>query len=306
MLSRLLTKSRLGAFRSCQRFHDIQYRQGYRPVDEAGPLRFGSLIHLGLEQIWKGEPLALPVEADPWDLAKARPMLAGYLARWRENDAATLDVLGVEVPFECPLVNPTTGAESKTWRLAGKIDAIVRERSSGRVLIIEHKSSAQSFGTGSSYLARLRMDQQISVYMVGAKSLGHDPVGVIYDILGKPRIRPLEVNSKRTEPESAAAFDVRCTAAIGEAPNNFYARAEVVRLEAEISDAMGGVWDQAQQMREAERLGRDIPNPDACERWGRLCDFFPFCSGETGLDNQRLYSLRAEAHPELADVVGPS
>jgi hypothetical protein len=297
-LSRLLTKSRLGAFRSCQRLHDIQYRQHYRPVEEAGPLRFGSLIHLGLEQIWKGEPLDLPTEADPWDLAKARPMLAGYVARWREGDLTKYEVLGVEVPFECPLINPSTGAESKTWRLGGKFDLLLREVATGRVLVGEHKSSGIDISAGSTFWARLRLDSQASIYFVGAKALGHDVVGLLYDALGKPRIRPLEANSRRSEPETPGEYEARCMAAIGAAPDTFYRRGEVVRLEAEVNDAMIDVWQTAQQMREAERFGRAPRNPGACDSWGRMCSYFPCCSGETTLQNERLYRLSV-AHPEL-------
>lgn len=299
-MSNLLTKSRAASFRSCQRLHAIKYLKGYRPLEDAGPLRFGSLVHLGLEQAWEDEPINLPAEADPWDLAKARPMLNGYVARWRDHDADTFEVLGVEVPFECDLINPDTLAKSKTWRLAGKIDAIVREKATGRVFVCEHKTSSQNFGLGSPYIARLRMDQQIAIYLLGAKSLGFEPAGVLYDILGKPRIRPLEVNSRRAVAETAAEYELRVAQSIVDDVNSFYQRAEVVRLENEVLEAMRGIWDQAQQMREAERLQRDIPNPEACERWGRLCEFFPVCSGETSLDNERLYQLSATVHPELS------
>jgi hypothetical protein len=50
-------------------------------------------------------------------------MIRGYHARW-SGDA--LEVVAIEREFVAPLVNPTTGAASRTFCLAGKLDAIVR------------------------------------------------------------------------------------------------------------------------------------------------------------------------------------
>jgi hypothetical protein len=49
----ILSASRLRAARSCQRLHRFQYLDGYRPLVEAEALRFGTLIHLGLEAWWR-------------------------------------------------------------------------------------------------------------------------------------------------------------------------------------------------------------------------------------------------------------
>lgn len=48
----LLTNSRLGAFRRCPRLHHLRYVEKVRPVVEADPLRFGTLIHHALEAWW--------------------------------------------------------------------------------------------------------------------------------------------------------------------------------------------------------------------------------------------------------------
>ena len=301
-MTALLTKSRLSAARRCQRLHDILYIQGYRTAEEAAPLYFGTLVHEGLEQLWRGESLALPTDANPYDLARAVPMLAGYAARW---DMAEYEVLAVEQEFDCDLVNPATGASSKTWRLAGKLDAIVREKSTGRVLGVEHKTSSQDISPGSTYWARLSMDAQVSIYVYGLRSLGYDAAGMIYDVLGKPGLRVLQPNSKRAVQETPAEFQARIAAAIAENPAKFYARGEVVRLESEMADAMVDVWQSAQQLREAERLGRSPRNPDACENFNRLCGFFSVCSGSESLDNERLYRRIENVHPELTQLRTP-
>ena len=49
----LLTTSRLSAYRACPRLHKLRYIDGYRPAVEAESLRFGSLVHRGLQRWWE-------------------------------------------------------------------------------------------------------------------------------------------------------------------------------------------------------------------------------------------------------------
>ena len=297
--SNLITKSRLSAARQCQRLHDLMYVQGYRTVDEAAPLRFGTLMHKALESVWRREPVVFPAEADPFDIAKLRPMIAGYQARW---DLDEWEVISIEESFECDLVNPATGSKSQTFRLAGKFDGIVKEKSTGRTMILEHKSSSEDISAGSVWWARLSMDSQVSIYHEGARSLGYDVSGVLYDALKKPALRPLEANSRRSVPETAQEFEARIAEKIAGEPGAFYVRGEVVRLESEMVGALTDVWQSAQQLRDAARLGRSPRNPDACSKWGRLCGFFPACSGQESIDNTRLYRHTETVHEELTQL----
>ena len=295
----LLTKSRLSAARQCQRLHDILYVQGYRSVDESAPLRFGTLMHSALESVWKREPVVFPTEADAFDMAKLRPMIAGYQARW---DLDQYEVLGIEKEFRVPLINPDTGASSKTFELGGKFDLLLREKSTGRMTIGEHKSSSEDLTPGGAFWSRTRMDSQLSIYFIGAKALGYDPSAIMFDVLAKPAIRRLEVNSKRSVPETAEEFEARVVEKIAAEPDRYYARGEVVRLESDVEEAMRDVWQSAQQLRDAARLGRSPRNPDACSKWGRLCQFFPVCSGAESLDNLTLYRKTDSVHEELTKL----
>jgi hypothetical protein len=62
---------------------------------------------------------------DPYQLARAEALLFGYHARWID-DVEKYDVIAVESEFRAPLVNPATGAESKTFRLAASSTASCR------------------------------------------------------------------------------------------------------------------------------------------------------------------------------------
>lgn len=345
-----MTASRARTARACRRRHYLQYTLGYRPAESAEALRFGTLLHLGLEAWWRGvhaevafsdrwlraaQMVLEELNVDPVERAKLQVLLVGYHLRWRD-EAPHYEVLGVEAKFEGPLVNPVTKAESRTWRLAGKLDVLVRDRRDGLVRVIEHKSSSEDVSPGSDYWRRLKMDGQVSVYFEGARLLGHEPYAVLYDVVGKlqhqlsavpvldehgnkvvldaqgNRVRTAQGKWRQTgdsaqgyvlqtRPETLEEFQARIAAVVAEAPERFFARGEVHRLEQELADGLTDVWQLAQSLRDEERSGRYPRNPDACVQPGRTCPFFAACAGEASLEDQRLY-VRNNVHPELAEA----
>ena len=156
----LLTSSRLTTWQRCPRAHHYRYEAGIVSVDrQSAALTFGTAVHKGLESWWltiqAGDPgralegaleaaegsLAPPgTEADPYDLARLTALLCAYDARWQSWACGT-EVLAVEKAFEYELANPVSGQIAQTWRVAGKIDALLR-LSDGRVAILEHKCLA--------------------------------------------------------------------------------------------------------------------------------------------------------------------
>jgi hypothetical protein len=144
---------------------------------------------------------------DPFERVRAEEMLRGYHYRWSGED---LEPLAVEVEFRTPLINPATGAQSKTYDLGGKLDVVVRRRRGGAVFLVEHKSSNEDIRPGTEYWRRLRLDTQISQYFVGARALGYEDVGCIYDVLGKPAQRPYKA-TPRDERETTLPKYRACT-----------------------------------------------------------------------------------------------
>jgi hypothetical protein len=253
-------------------------------------------------------------QPDPYDLARAEAMLAGYHARW-VDDMQDLVVLGVELEFNAPLRNPDTGAMSRTWTLAGKLDVLVQHASTGAVNVVEHKHTSVDAGPGSDYLKRLRMDGQVTTYFAGATSLGHDVEACIYDVLVKPGLRPLKATppesrkytkdgrlyaNQRERDETPDEYRARLLDAIAAEPNDFYLRANVVRHEVEMHEGMADIWETGRAMREAELAGRHPRNPDACVRYGRTCEFFDVCTGEGSLQDDQRYRRSARVHTELS------
>jgi len=286
----ILTQSELRTYRRCAREHSLAYRQGLRSVDpDAAPLRFGTAIHQALACWWAGFPLGEAIEAingldDPFELARASALFAGYVAHWKRPAGVALLV---EKEFRCALTNPATGADSRTFELAGKIDALTIL--DGRKLLVEHKTTSEDISPGSPYWQRLRIDTQIPIYLRGVESLGHRADGVLYDVLAKPRLRP-----RKSEP--ATLYQERLFDEVTSHPERYFAQVELPILEREIDDAMADAWATARAIRESELSGRWPRNSDACVRWSRPCSYFGLCTGQRSAAT----FVQTDPHPELS------
>lgn len=332
---RLLTNSELKTFRRCVREHHLAYNLGYRPTLEAEALRVGTLVHLGLEAYWRAwvmwltDPLAalqaaydamLPFAIDGYDLARAETMLLAYHERWLgAYRAGHFDVLGVEVEFKAPMLNPASGAASRTYELGGKIDALIR-RENGRVYLVEHKTTTEDIGVGTPYWLRLTIDAQVSMYYRGARAIGHDVVGCEYDVLTRPMLRPLMTTpvekrqykkngelyaNQRDRDETPDEFRARLVEAIADNPDRYFQRGEVVRFDTEERDAAFDTWQTARAMRDAELAERWPRNPEACVRFGgSLCTYFGVCTGTASLDDPNEFRRVTNVHEELSAAIG--
>lgn len=352
----LLTNSRLKMFRRCPYLHQKRYVEGYEAIEDAEALRFGSLVHEGLEAWWNGlrfDPgidgdalLAIALEElatrpspagrrqreiDPFELVRAEEMLRAYHYRWLD---AGLEPLEVEVEFRAPLINPESGAASRTFEMGGKIDAIARDRD-GRVVIVEHKTAGSDVSPGSPYWTRLRLDGQVSQYFSGAAALGYEAAAVLWDVLVKPAQRPLaiplldeagvkivldgagqRVRTKdgkkwretsdaaqgyalQTRPETVEEYRSRVAGEIAEKPEEKLMRAEIVRLEADRDGYAFDLWATARTMRESQIAARAPRYMENCERPGR-CALFAHCYEGASLDDESKFKHLSSPHPELA------
>lgn len=324
-MSELLTESRAQVARRCLREEKLRYVDGIVTALTADALRFGTLWHHGQEAWWGAmqhgrlefglaEALgAMTMKATPetdvFEMARVEAMMEGYHAMYCEE---FYEVIGVELEFRAPLVNPETGAASRTFERAGKVDALVSEN--GRKLLVEHKTSGEDIAPGSSFWSRLRMGGQAAGYIRGAESLGHAVEGVLYDVARKPDLRPLKATpmesrkykkdgalyaAQREEDETVDEYRDRVRAAIAEAPEKYYQRGMVVRLEAQLAEADGEMWQLGQTLRECHRLQLAPRNTDACQRYGSICTYFSICAGESSADDSRFKRLEFP-HPELS------
>jgi hypothetical protein len=261
---------------------------------------------------------------------KAQVLLEGYHHRWLDEG---LVPLRVEAEFQCPLVNPATGAPSKLYRLGGKLDVIARLRDGShrhrRAQVLRRRRLDRL-----DVLDPPRMDGQVSTYFDGAAALGLPADTCLYDVIGKPTQRPAavplldEAGAKivldsggqrvrtkdgkkwretgdaaqgfvlQTRPETPEEYRDRLRAVVAEDPDRYYARGEVVRLEEELFGHRQDMWALAVQLRDHRQLHQPR-NPDACVAYGSTCEFFDCCSGAASLDDAARFVRLEDVHPEL-------
>jgi len=203
--------------------------------------------------------------------------------------------------------------------------------------LLETKTAGEDISFGSTFWKRTTLDPQLSLYLPAIRKLGHDPRGCIYEVLRKPDQRPgtvplldenglkivLDADGQRvrtkdgkkwrqtgdtelkyalqTRPETPEEYGQRCLDAIAEAPDKYYARGVVVRLEADEREAAQDMWNTASLMRDARRLNMYPRNADACISWGRECDYLNVCAGVMDLNDPLFFRFEEDIHEELAE-----
>ena len=153
------TYSMWSMFRNCRKACEWRYLKELVPLEKDHNLSFGSMIHECLELWHRERDLAKVLdhidraypnraqdegELGDWHLATA--MMKGYAARYQEEE---FEVVGLEQPFEDKIINPATGASSRSFTLAGKVDGIVRR--GDEHFLLEHKTASQ---VDADYLER--------------------------------------------------------------------------------------------------------------------------------------------------------
>lgn len=295
----LLTHSRISAFKECRRKHWYLYEQAIRPIADAKALRMGSAYHDGLEALANGRPIDdaceivrqryQTVEFDDvlYEQETVLRLLCGYLWRWQDSWP---EHIAAEQEFELPLINPETGKATPLFSLAGKIDGIVKLED-GRLAVMEHKLLSEDLSSDSALWRRLRIDHQISLYVLAARRLGYPVDTVLYNVARKPTIEPTAVPvldslgvkivldrsgervktekglwrqtgdsakgyTLQTRPMTVDEWGEKLAADIAVRPEFYYARIEVPRLDQDLQEFEYELWDIQQSLRDAQRNGR--------------------------------------------------
>ncbi len=352
-LPQLITNSRLSCLKTCKRKHLFRYELGVRPESEANYFRIGGCFHKGVElsrtvdnedaineanqQYETVPPTWNDERVYDWMIEReiVANMLAGYFWRWQGNDVIA-EVVATEQPFEIEIRNPETGKATPSFKLAGKIDGIVR-LTDGRLAIHEIKTTGDDITVGSDYWSKLRIDSQISTYFHAAKVLGYDVQTILYDVAKKPAIRPSQVPildengmkivldaagqrvmtkdgkkwretsdtkqgyTLQTRRETPAEFGKRFLADITLRPDHYFQRQEIPRLDADIQEFEFELWSQQLDLRATQKSGRWFRNTSSCVGFGR-CEYFDICTNSITVDPNNPpsgFARVSEIHPEL-------
>lgn len=268
---------------------------------------------------------------DAFALARARALLRNYHIMWAKQ-WEQYDILRVEMEFEFALLNPDSEKASRSFAEAGTVDVLARHIPTGRIVVIEHKTTSDSIAPDSDYWNRLKMDTQVSKYYLSQAKDRVDVAGVLYDVVSKPGHRPAQIpvrdasglkivhdaagnrvftkDGKKpretgdaeqgytllTRPETPDEFEARLNTAISADPGSYFAQREVPRLDSDILEYMEDAWATTQQILYFRRRNLWPRNPAACDQFGK-CEFFDLCCGRASVDQIR-YRKRERIHAE--------
>ena len=329
----------------CHRKHQYEYELCKKPIAEANTLHIGTMTHEALERWWgaaDGSTAERIVEvesflqqktqdgADPYDVALVRGMMIGYEQRWGNNGEACR-AISIEAQFQAPLMNPATGAPSRTFCLAGKLDVIAEI--AARVVIVEHKTTSEDIGADSRYWMKLAIDGQVSGYYIGAQALDIAVDGCVYDVLRKPGMKPSQVaildengikivfnaagervlnkDGKtfrqtgstadgyvlQTRVETPEEYGARVATEVVTNCDKYYGRREVPRLDSDLVEYLDDMWATAREIADAQNKGRWPRNPRSCDVYSG-CPYFDVCAGRASIDDTTRF-VTTEAHREL-------
>ncbi|XZE33764.1 PD-(D/E)XK nuclease family protein [Pirellulaceae bacterium SH501] len=331
----LLTYSALNTFRNCPRKYKNRYLDKLRPRERAEALSFGSVIHIAIELWYRSQHaesrlrdvltyiddafedrLADSNQMVQWHLATA--MIRGYAERYAIEE---FEIVEVEKEFVGEIRNPDTGRQSQTFRIAGKVDGIVRCHDG--LYLLEHKTAST---VDASYLDKLWTDTQIALYCYYLRELGYPIVGVIYNVLLKSRLKQgkgetqeeYEVRhaelaaknksgkstAKRQMPETDDEFQTRLTEWYSR-PEAFH-REFIYLSEDRLAMLQDEVWEITQQYLDARRRGKWLLNTSNCFSYQRPCEYLAYCQSgfnpnvadnlyEIALPNEELSRVDSEA-----------
>ena len=256
--------------------------------------------------------------------AKCRGLMAGYHERWKDAPY-TFDA--VEGLVESDLWNPETQRKSRSFRLAGKIDA---SGYSGRRVIFDHKSTSEDISDPNSpYWRQLMIEGQVSHYMLLEWLNGRKVDEAVWDVMRKPGISPKNVTKAdlnrtmlsgtyfgrelssmaleslaATGREDLEMYEARlaydCTS---ERPQHYFQRRTVPRLDADLHEYAVELWGHSQDMLHARRENRWPRNSGACMLYGSPCRFLGICSGFDSPESDN-WRKKANVHNELPMLEG--
>ena len=113
----------------------------------------------------------------------------------------------------------------------------------------------------------------------------------------------------RLTPESPDEYRTRVRDSISEDPNSYYQRGEVTRLAAALDEHRFDTWETVKELRLRQLAERKLGekawarNPGACDKWGRLCDYWDVCTGAVSIDDDVRFRSATKKHEELDEAL---
>ncbi len=194
----VITNSMRTCFLDCPYKFFCEYVRRLSPKREASYFRWGSLVHAGASCHDNDEPVEVAImEARRDAIKRCLPVaelneldemctilpsvMDAHLLRWHKDDENYEPLGGESHGGKFSLQLPSG------YLFKGKIDNIVRDKRTGKILTVERKTAAQA---DDEYFEDVLLDSQPIGYLLAVqRCFGFDAKDVLYDLYGKPGIR---------------------------------------------------------------------------------------------------------------------
>lgn len=277
---------------------------------------------------------AAAASSDKADLhrAMARGLMRGYHERWQNQEERAESV---EREFRCKIYNLNAAkivSHSRTFGLAGIIDVIAVRR--GQRWVMDHKTTSDEISEpDGTYWRQLAVEAQADAYLLAEHYQGRQVAGAMWDVIRKPGIRPKKLSkadqkaitslgtyfdhtvSETTKRqilvnprENGELYEQRVYRECRDNPDRYFQRRPVLRLQSELLDFAGELWEHAQEVLAARQrmasTGRPpVRNCGSCMAYGSPCEYLGICSGYDSPDSSK-WARRESVHPELTTING--
>lgn len=267
------------------------------------------------------------VEGQAVVAAKCMGLMHGYDARWL-NSPYLIDE--VESVLTSDLYNPATERKSRTFTSAGKLDVQATEKTTGKKVLFDHKTSSEDISDpNADYWRQLVVESQATHYMLLEHLNGQKVDAALWDVVRKPGIGiraltkiekkefydtgkyfgtqfdtdemdKVEVDPKERETPLlyAARLAHDC---VNERPQWYFQRRMIPRLDSEVMEYASDQWDIGQDIIHARANNRWPRNSGACMLYHSPCKFLGVCSNHDTIDSDKWQRLEW-VHPELPIV----
>lgn len=320
-----LSYSAITEFQTCPRkyYYSSVLKRGARG-SMGRALGFGLAFHEAQAVLWEGGDDRLDKARARWSEAAAREalsfedtllgevLLLGYSLRWDDfrlnYQGAPLVERRVTVPVLDLQGNPDPELE-----LVCVFDVVAMDMD-GTTVPVEHKTTTSPIDPGAPYWQRLEMNLQASIYYIVAGDAGRPVNHILWDVIKAPRLErllatPVERREFYTRPpkgksagdpkpgtrlvdETADEFAARVMDQILTDPAGYFQRQAIYRSEDEIARVRADIWMTGQSMLHSLRTGAYPRNLDSCQKFNRPCPYLPVCTGQTDIEDERVYTIR--------------
>jgi hypothetical protein len=308
-LTRTLTNSARTTFIRCRRRFFYSYEERLSPKGVAVPLVVGSAFHKAMEEWYspKAKPspalkrlgmhradmeiaphlkeLLPPATLERLEVARGmmQGLLSAYYDKYVVEDRKNWEILVVERPFSVPL--------DGGWTADGKFDVLFRNKKTGKIYVLEHKTTSM---LSEDYVGRLPLDDQIHQYAFGAKHFtGEKIAGVVYNVVQKSRLR-------QKKNESFEEFCKRVEDDYSTDPGRYFWRGTLMIPTWSMKRFKEQLAVSVQEIESARERGKDYYylNTNHCFQFGQ-CPFVQLCTSNEAQDALVHFDRRKDHHPEL-------